>query len=335
MARFKKGSRAAKAWGRRMQALRYRGKRKNPETRKRKPLRHRIRKHIRHIRHAIRHPVRAYKLYRARHRSHEKRIKHKMPFAEVGVITALAGSIYGNFKSPTGSTQTSGGGSGTTTSSPLSFASNLNTVTTGQLLTLLGAGFTANGSVTITLTTNGVLQNTFNVTADSSGPNNTGGFTLNNVSPIFSGASLINVFKVTDNATGRTASINVNATQSNTTTPPPSVNPKITEVLIPVNITIGNLQVFGSGFTPNGEVIVTINLLNGANNGNVQLGTTTADSNGNVVWIQIAGGTSPTSIIQEYNSQTHTGLDNSQTHTGTWTYTDVNSGLSASAGVTV
>lgn len=106
MARFKKGSAAAKRYMAKLRRLAHK-KRKHSKPRKRKvPLKHKIKRAV----NAVKHPMRAYRRYKKHHRSHKKR-KAGLNLTTIAIAGALVGSIAGQFTNPS-SMSGSGGGSG-------------------------------------------------------------------------------------------------------------------------------------------------------------------------------------------------------------------------------
>ena len=87
--------------------------------------------------------------------------------------------------------------------------SNVNTVTPGMTITIVGGGFSANKTATLIMSANATVLQTWTVQIDSSGASGsgTGGFTQANISPPFSGPSLVVSFQATDNATGLVSAV--------------------------------------------------------------------------------------------------------------------------------
>ena len=157
MPRFKKGSKEAKAWGRRMKAAR---KRKFPEPRKRthRSVRHAIRNAIRETRKAVTHPVKYVRRRRRKHVKRIERVKKSMNFAPAATLAIILGAGLGTFGIRVAAAQT-GSGNGTTTTS----SGNGTTTTSsgnGTTTTSSGNQTVTSGSITeLTAYANSVLSN--------------------------------------------------------------------------------------------------------------------------------------------------------------------------------
>jgi len=173
--RLKAGSRAAKAWGRRMARMR-----KGKVKPKRKRHKRSFRKRVRAIGRVLSNPRKAIRRFRRRRGSVREFAKSRIPVAEIGALGLVAGSMVAFLKvnPTTGTSTTSGGGSssGGVTIPPVSTTGKVTAgvynMATGTVA-IAGSGFTPNDTaqiVAIEVYPNGTtLKVNYNETTDGMG----------------------------------------------------------------------------------------------------------------------------------------------------------------------
>lgn len=202
MAHFRKGSREAKAWGARMRSLRHKGPKKEYHHKTNRRYKHRIRYHLKHVAHAIRHPIRTI-----RHRRHIKK-EHKRSKIDYGSAAAAVG-LVANILNPFITNAPAAGvtpPSPPPTPPPVTIPANpanppnittaSNSVIAGTIVTITGGYFSDNALVTVT------MHNDIGESSIIKTPTTSGIGTINVAFTTYSNEAATYSFVAVDNNTG-------------------------------------------------------------------------------------------------------------------------------------